>query len=290
MEMTMTQSPGQRLRKMIAGETPVLAPGAADALTARLIEEAGFDAVYCSGGAIARSYGLPDLGYVTLSMLAERVASISDVSTLPILVDADSGFGNPLGIQQTVRALERAGAAGLHIEDDNVPIRTRNAADNLISAEAMLGNLKAALSARQDPSFMIIARTSVAPRLGLHEAILRANRYAEAGADMVYVEFLANRADIEAVAKGVSAPKLVSQNKGHTALLPPEELGAIGFKIVTYPADPQLAAIHAIRVILKTLKESGTSAAFDAMATLAERDAVVATNAHRERLNRFLVE
>ena len=285
--MRSSQSPGQRLQALMDANCPVVAPGAADGLTAKLIQEAGFDAVYCSGGAVARSYGLPDLGYITLSMLAERVASMTEATELPILVDADSGFGNVLGIQQTVRSLERAGAAGLHIEDDSVPMRSPDPVENLIPLKAMLQNLNAAIAARRDSSFQIIARTSVAPRLGIDEAIARANCYREAGADLVYVEFLKNRADIEAVANRVKGPKLISQNKGHTVLLPPEELGAMGYTIVTYPSDTQLAAIHGVRTILRALKETGTTAAFDAMATLAERDAAVDAKSHHDRMLRF---
>lgn len=288
--MTRAQSPGARFRELIAGNGAAQAPGVADALTARLVAEAGFEAVYCSGGAVSRSFGLPDLGYTTLTRLVDRVASIADVCSLPILVDADSGFGNALTIQQTVRALERAGAAGLHIEDENVPARTRDPVRNLIPVTTMVQNLEAAMAARSDSSFVVAARTSVLPHLGLDEAIRRANIYAEAGADLVYIEFIKSRPEIEAIADRVHGPKLISQNKGHTVLMPPADLGKMGYRVVTYPSDTQLAAIHAIRSVLGAIRERGNAADFEAMVSLAGRDIVVDTARHRREVERFLPE
>lgn len=281
-------SAGEMFRKLLERPGVVTAPGAADPLTALLVQQAGFEAVHCTGGGIARSFGLPDLGYVTLSELVERVASMAEVCPLPMIVDVDSGYGTALNVQRTVRLLERAGAAGLHIEDDEVPKRSVEPARNLIAANAMAAKLQAAALARTDPSFVIIGRTNALPRLGLEEAIARANRYADAGADLVYVEFMRTRDDIEAVARRVKAPKMLTQNKGETALLSPVELDEMGYKLVAHPSDTQLAALFAIKAVLKTLKESGTVASFNDMISFAERDVIVNAGAHQQAAERFL--
>ena len=286
--MTTKASAGARLRALLEASTIVVAPGAPDPLTARLVAEAGFAAVYCTGGGISRSRGLPDLGYTTLTELVERVSNMAEACALPMMVDADSGFGGVLNIQRTVRLIERAGAAGLHIEDDNIPRLTRDAAVNLIGTEEMGLRIRAACRARLDQNFLIIARTDVLPHLGLDEAIDRANRYADAGADLVYVEFSRTRQTIEAVARRVTAPKLISLNKGENEQLTPALLAQMGYKLLTRPSDTQLAAIHATRAVLRHLKERGTTEGFDAMISFAERDELVETAGHRAIENEFM--
>jgi 2-methylisocitrate lyase-like PEP mutase family enzyme len=277
----MTKSAGAELRAMMARPGIVIAPGASDALTARLVEEAGFSAVFCTGGGIARSHGLPDLGYLTASELVARIANMTETCALPMIVDADSGFGTALNLRRTVRALERAGAAAMHIEDMEVPRRHRDAAANYLEPEAMARRIRAACAARLDPQFVVIARTDVTLDLGVDAAIDRANRYADAGADLVYVEFSKTRAIIEAVARRVTAPKLISLNKGENELLTAGELAEMGYKVLTHPADTQLAAIHAMRAVLHHLKRHGSSGGFEAMISFAERDRIVDTAAHR---------
>jgi 2-methylisocitrate lyase-like PEP mutase family enzyme len=270
-----------RLRALLAQPGIVVAPGAADALMARLVEAAGFPAVYCTGGGISRSLGLPDVGYVTLTEMAGRVRGMAEACALPLIADVDAGFGNALTLMRAVRTFEAAGAAAIHVEDKEVPRRARDARANLVRAEEMAGRIRAALRARSTPEFVVIARTDAVPVLGIDAAIDRANRYADAGADVIYVEYLKARAEMEAVARRVAAPKLVSLNKGEGELLPADELAAMGFKILTLPADLQLAAIHAMRALLAHLKAAQTTAGFEAMATFAERDELIGLAAAR---------
>jgi 2-methylisocitrate lyase-like PEP mutase family enzyme len=270
-----------QMRILLAERDIVVAPGGYDGLTAKLIEEAGFDAIYCTGGGISRSRGLPDLGYTTLTELVERISAMTEASLLPMIVDADAGFGNVLTLQRAVRLLSRSGAAGLHLEDLEIPRRHKGFQNNIIGPMEMEGRLKAALAARDDPNFLIIARTDVLRALGIDEAIERARRYADAGADMVYVEFINSRAEMEHnIARQVTAPKLISLNNGENECVHASELAEMGYKLLTLPADPQLAAIAAIRRLLAYIKQQGTSVGFDEIATFAQREALVDTSRH----------
>jgi 2-methylisocitrate lyase-like PEP mutase family enzyme len=266
-------SAGMRLRTLLAAQSIVVAPGVWDGLSARLVAEAGFAAAYCTGGGIARARGWPDLGLVTLSELAAAITGIAEVCDLPLIVDLDSGFGNVLNIRRGVRLIEQAGAAALHIQDVEVPRRT--ATPDIIPVSAMIGRLHAAADARRDEHFLIIARTDVCPLLSLDAAIERANRYVEAGVDIVYVEGMVSRSDVELVGRQVSGTKLISLNKGETVLMPPVDLVGLGFHLLTHPADTQLAAIAAMRRLLQHLWREGTTADFEPMVTFAEREAIV---------------
>ena len=275
------------LRALLRQPGILVAPGAADALTAKMVEAAGFSAAYGTGGGISRSLGLPDVGLMTLGELTGRVRNIAEVCRLPLIVDGDSGYGSVFTLTRAVRMLETAGAAAMHIEDREVPRRVRDAEANLFEIDAMAARIRAALRARSNPDFVIIARTEALPILGLDAAVQRANRYAEAGADMVYVEYLRDRSHMEAVAARVPAPKLISQNKGQGELLPAAVLGDMGYKIMTVPADAQLAAIHNMKAMLDHLREHGSNADFDAMVTFADRDraiGVAETRAMEEEL------
>lgn len=281
-------SPGERLKHLIEREGIVVAPGASDPLTAILIKEQGFEAVYCTGGGVSRSRGLADLGYTTLTETVERVSNITETCSLPLIVDADAGFGTALSVQRAVRLLERAGAAGLHIEDEEVPPRSSSPVQNFVSLQEMTGRVRAAIDARTDPSFLIIGRTDVLLHHGVDAAIDRANAYLDAGADMAYVEFLQKREDVEAVATRVKGPKFINQIKDETVILTRSELKEMGFKIMIHPADAQLAAIYAMRQVLKHLKQAGSSIGYDAMVSFAERDRIVDTDEHRRRLSQYL--
>ena len=266
----------------------VVAPGASDALAAKLIEEAGFPAVYCTGGGISRGRGFPDLGYTTLTEVVERIGNMTEVCPLPMIVDVDAGFGNVLTLQRSVRLFERVGAAGIHVEDMEVPHRRKQARDNIVDIGEMAERIRAAIAARSDPDFLIIGRTDCLPTHGLQEAILRGRRYADAGADMVYVEFLTNRNEVEAVAREIDAPKLISLNKGENELIPASELAQMGFKLLTLPAELQLASIHAMRAMLAHIKRHGTSAGFDGMVSFPDRNRLVETDSHKSIEQEFL--
>jgi 2-methylisocitrate lyase-like PEP mutase family enzyme len=265
------------LRALLDRPGIVALPGMSDGLSARLVERAGFAAAYLSGGALARGMGYPDLGIVTLGELEARVRNIAEVCSIPFLVDGDSGFGGVLNLDRAVARIERAGAAGLHIDDFEVPRRCRNARDNMLSPSAMLARLQVALAARTDPDFLVIGRTDAAPCLGLDAAIDRANAFADAGADLVYVEHLEDRRAIEAVARRVAAPKLVAIMAGKGAQPDAAELEQMGFRIVTWPADAQFAAIGAMVAAFDHLRRHGTPAGFDATVDFVLRDRIVGT-------------
>jgi 2-methylisocitrate lyase-like PEP mutase family enzyme len=279
-------SAGARLRALLTEYPIVVAPGVWDGLSARLVAETGFAAAYCTGGGIARGHGWPDLGLVTLSELTATVSNIAEVCDLPLIVDLDSGFGNVLNIRRGVGLIEHAGAAGLHIQDVEVP--RRGAAADIIPVPAMIGRLRAAADARRDENFLIIARTDVGPLLGLDAAIERANHYVDAGVDMVYVEGMVSRPDVELVARQVGGTKLISLNKGETVLMPPGELAELGFRLLTHPADAQLAAIASMRRLLQHLRREGTTAEFEPMASFPEREAIVGLAEARGTMARFL--
>ncbi|WP_157961624.1 isocitrate lyase/PEP mutase family protein [Acuticoccus kandeliae] len=276
------------MRQLLDRDGLLVAPGAYDGLSARLVERAGFPAIYLTGGGIARSFGRPDNGATTIAEVVDRVASIAAVTTRPLIADLDAGHGGVAMIRRAVPAMAEAGAAAIHLEDREVPRRFRNDADNILSAAEMTGRIRAALDSRPDGDFVVIARTDVAPLLGLDEAIDRANRYADAGADVIYVEHMKTLSEMEAVARRVAAPKLVSLNKGLGDTPPAADLAAMGFKILTLPADLQLAAIHAMQSILAHLDATGTTVGFDAMVAFGARDEIVGLREARDIEGRYL--
>lgn len=274
----MTAGAPNKLRDLILKSAPVVAAGGADPLTAKLIEEAGFPATHVSGGALTRGLGQPDLGQFGMAELITRVSAISEVCSLPMIVDVDSGFGGPHAFARCIRLLARFNVAAVHIEDQEVPRRSRQPARNLLAPNFMVGRIQAGLSARGAEGPLIIARTDAAPSLGLDTAIDRVNQYVDAGADVAYVEFLRDRAAIEAVARRVKGPKLISMTRGETSPLNVAELGALGFSIVIFPADAQLTAIHAMRRVLTHIRQHGTAEGFLHMVDMAERNRIVGTS------------
>lgn len=272
-------SAANRLRALLAAPGPVLAPGAPDPLTALLAEEAGFAALHGTGGGIVRGLGQPDLGQFGLAELVARIGAITEVCALPLIVDVDSGFGGPLPLARAIRLLARIDAAAVHVEDREVPRRHADPRLDIMAPARMAGRIRAALAARGAEGPLVIARTDSRPALGLDAAIDRANRYADAGADLVYVEFIRAREEIEAVARRVTAPKLIAVTRGETAPLTAPELGQMGYRIVIFPADAQLAAIEAMRGVLAHIRANGTAEGFTRMATMAERNRIVGTEA-----------
>jgi 2-methylisocitrate lyase-like PEP mutase family enzyme len=225
-----------------------------------------------------RGLGQPDLGQFGLAELVQRIGAITEACALPIIVDVDSGFGGPLPLARAIRLLARVDAAAVHVEDREVPRRSLDPKANMMPPDRMVGQLRAALAARGQGGPLVIARTDARPTLGLDAAIDRANRYADAGADLVYVEFIKSREEIEAVARRIGAPKLIAVTRGETAPLTVADLGAMGFRIVIFPADAQLAAIHAMRGVLAHIRASGTAEGFGAMATMTDRNRLVGTD------------
>jgi 2-methylisocitrate lyase-like PEP mutase family enzyme len=270
--------PTTRLRELLARDELLVAPGVFDGLSARLAERAGAEAVYASGGAIARAAGYPDLGLLGVGEVLARLTQIAEAVSVPVIADADTGYGNALNVQRTVRAFERAGVAALHIEDQESPKRCGHyEGKTLVPAAEMVGKLRAALEARSDPDLVIIARTDAIAVEGLEPALARAEAYADAGADVLFVEAPESEAQIEAIAERLPGAKLINVFRGgKTPLLPSERLAALGYRVAILPSDLQRAAIRAMQETLAAIRRDGNAAAVDdRLATFAERDAIV---------------
>jgi len=280
-----------QFRRLLQGTEICVAPGAFDGLSARLIEKAGFPLIYATGGGIARSMGYPDMGLITMNEVMTRVKNIVDVTNIPVLADADTGYGNALNVMRAVREFERSGAAGIHIEDQITPKKCGHyEGKSLVSEEEMMKKIEAAIEARTDPDFVIIARTDARAVEGLDNAIRRGKRYAEAGADMIFVEAPQSVEEIKKIAQSISTPLLINMFKGgKTPLVPVEELEAMGYRVAIVPSPLQLAAIHAMEQLLHILKKEGTTEPFsERMVSFKERDQIVDLSKYQALEKRFL--
>ena len=279
-----------RLRTLFASGRITVAPGAFDGLSARLVAQAGFPAVYASGGAIARSAGVPDLGLVSMSAIVDRLASMADVVEVPIIADADTGYGNALNAQAAARAFERAGVAAFHLEDQTFPKKCGHYDDkNVVPAVEMVGKLKAVRDALHDPDFVVIARTDALAVEGFAAALDRASSYLEAGADMIFVEAPTSEAEIAEIARRLPGLKLINMFAGgKTPLLPVSRLQALGYHVVIIPSDTQRAAIKAMQRVLEAIARDGSAASMAAdMVSFQEREAVVGTEGVLEQGRRY---
>jgi 2-methylisocitrate lyase-like PEP mutase family enzyme len=268
------------LRALLKADDVLLAPGVYDGLSARLARHAGFATVYATGGGIARSMGYPDLGLLGLTEIVERLAGIVEHAAVPVIADADTGYGNTLNVRRAVRAFERAGVAALHLEDQTFPKRCGHLDDKAVVPIAeMVGKLRAARDAAGDADLVLIARTDAIAVEGLDAALERAQAYADAGADVLFVEAPTSEAQIEAIARRLPAPKLLNMFEGgKTPFVPLDRLRALGYRIVIIPSDLQRAAIHAMQEALVAIKRDGHSRAVAArMASFTEREAIVGT-------------
>jgi len=267
------------LRKLLAAPDIVVAPGVYDGLSARLAARAGFAAAYATGGGIARSMGYPDLGLVSMTEVVARVASIVEHAVVPVIADADTGYGNALNVQRAVRELERAGVAALHLEDQVFPKRCGHYSDKaVIPAAEMAQKLRAARDAA-DPDLVLIARTDALAVEGLDRALERAQAYGDAGADVIFVEAPTTEAEIETIARRVTRPTLINMFEGgKTPLVPLARLRDFGYRIVIVPSDLQRAAIRAMEETLAAIRRDGNSRAVASrMASFDEREAAVGT-------------
>jgi 2-methylisocitrate lyase-like PEP mutase family enzyme len=275
-----------KLRTLLTSGHITVAPGAYDGLSARLVEQAGFAAVYASGGAIARSTGVPDLGLLSMNAIVDRLASMVDVVGVPIVADADTGYGNALNTQATARAFERAGVAAFHLEDQTFPKKCGHYDDkSLVSPAEMVQKLKAARDALHDPDFVLIARTDAIAVEGFSAAIDRASAYLEAGANVAFVEAPTSEAEIAEIAKRLPGWKLINMFEGgKTPLVPASRLQAFGYQLVIIPSDTQRAAVKAMQRVLAAIAGDGSSASMRAdMVSFKEREAIVDTAAYLDR-------
>jgi carboxyvinyl-carboxyphosphonate phosphorylmutase len=259
-------SPARRLRELLAAPQPLIAPGAYDALSARLIEQAGFDAVYMTGfGTTASLIGRPDVGLLTGAEMVDNARRMVSAVDVPVIADADTGYGNAINVLRTVQLYEQAGVAGIQLEDQVAPKKCGHMSGKaVIGTEEMVGKIRAAVAARRDPDLVVIARTDAVAVSGVADAVSRARAYAEAGADVLFVEAPTSESDIEAVAAELSgvAPLVFNWAEGgRTPPLSLERMTELGFSLVIYPIGTLLAATAGIRSLLATLKADGTPAA-----------------------------
>jgi len=268
------------LRALLRDGGPGIVPGATDCFTAKLIEAAGFPVVYVTGGGTANTYlGEPDIGLVTLNELASQVERISDAVSVPVIADCDTGFGGVANVKRTIRAYERAGVAGLHIEDQLFPKRCGHFdGKSVVSAREMHYRLQAALDARTDPDFLIIARTDARAVEGFEAALERARGYLELGADAVFFEQPRSVDELRQVGAAFRGRVLVANmvERSRTPLLPERDLLDMGFQIILYANAALYLGAYAIRHGLKVLREKGTTESLlDRMLSFDERQQLI---------------
>lgn len=258
---------GISLKQRLAQPGAILAPGAFDALSALMVEQAGFEAIYMSGASISYTQiGRPDVGLMTASQIADVVARVSDRVTIPLIVDIDTGFGNALNVKQTVRQFERLGAAALQIEDQTSPKRCGHLqGKELVSAEEMAGKVRAAVDARASDKTLIIARTDAVAVEGFERALERAALYRDAGADVLFVEAPQSLEQMRAIcgAFGPDVPLLANMVEGgKTPILTKDQLEALGFKLVIAPGSMVRAFAFMAQEFLRLLKANGATAMY----------------------------
>lgn len=252
-----------KFRQLLNQPGIIQAPGSYDCLTAKLIQQAGFPAVYMTGaGTSVAQLGYPDLGLATMTDMIANAASITDILDVPLIADADTGYGGILNVRRTVRQYERAGVAAIHIEDQEMPKRCGHLDDKkVVSTEDMVQKIRAAVDSRTDDDFTIIVRTDSIAVTGWEDAMVRCEEYIKAGADALFVEALRTPEEVEQVGKNISVPLLYNfVESGKSPLLSAADLEKFGFKIVIYPASALLAVTRVVEKIMAQLKETGTTA------------------------------
>jgi 2,3-dimethylmalate lyase len=263
-----------QLRQLLREPGIIVAPGAYDCLTARLIAREGFPAVYMTGAGTALTrLGQPDLGFATLSEMVTNAAAMASTVAIPLIADADTGYGGALNVYRTVREYEKAGVAALHIEDQVFPKRCGHLeGKQVVPTEEMVIKLRAAVEARTDEDLVLIARTDALAVTGLDDTLRRCHAYIEAGADVLFVEALRNREEIERIVREVHVPLLYNfVEHGKSPLLPVDELQRLGFKVVIFPGSIMLAVLPLVRQILAEIRQRGTTEALlDRMTNVVE--------------------
>jgi len=282
----------EQLRALLSRGNLIRAPSAFDALSAKLIADAGFEAIHLTGSGISRTMGWPDIGLVTMTEVVDRTRIVCNAVAVPVIADADTGYGNAMNLMRTVREFEAAGAAGIHIEDQVTPKRCGHyEGKELIPPEEMALKVAAACEARSDPAFVIIARTDARGIEGFEAAIRRVKLYREAGADVVFVEAPESREEVERIPRLADAPVLINMySGGRTPLISTADLRAWGYRIVVWPSHLQRASILAMQRALELLKREDVSAADDPdlMVSFAAREQLVGLAEMQALERRFL--
>lgn len=253
-----------RFRRLLSGREVVLAPGAYDALSARIIENVGFPAISATGAGMSASMGYPDVGLVTMTEVIGRVKMIADATQVPLLADADTGYGNLINVMRTVREFECAGAAGIHIEDQVTPKKCGQlAGKELISIPEMIQKVKAALAARSDPDFVIVARTDARSEYNLEEAIRRACAFAEAGADAILIYGPESVDELKQISEQVKAPLIGHISRGgKMSGVSAATFQELGYRMVIFPLQAILAATAAMSELMKQLRADPSDRVF----------------------------
>jgi 2-methylisocitrate lyase-like PEP mutase family enzyme len=279
------------LRALLAGPEIVVAPGIYDGLSAMLVAEGGFKAAYLSGASICYTrFGFPDIGLVSMTEVADTLGAIRERTTLPVVVDIDTGFGNALNVQRTVQLFEQRGASALQLEDQVTPKRCGHLADKtLISTGEMVGKIKAAIDTRRSTEMMLIARTDATAVEGFDNALERAHAYQEAGADMLFVEAPTSREEMATVGRRFNVPVMANMVEGgKTPALPAPELQALGFKLVIFPGGTVRALTFALRDYLASLQATGTTEPYrNRMLDFAGLNRLLDTEGFRTRGKRY---
>ena len=273
-------TPRQELRRLIDQRGYTMVPGAYDTLTARLVEAAGFAAVYLTGGGYSRASGYPDLGLLSLTENVLFIGRTVEAVGIPVIADADTGYGNAINVIRTVREYEKTGVAGFHIEDQVSPKKCGHyEGKEVISRAEMIGKIKAAVDTRRDPDLVIIARSDARAIEGLEAAVDRVNAYLEAGADVGFVEAPQTVEELRIVGREVRGPALVNVFEGgKTPMLGAQELEDMGFRLGIYPSQTHRAAIRAAQRVLVAMKRDGDTRAIETeLATFQEREDAVGT-------------
>lgn len=268
----------KQLKQLAQERRGVLVPGAFNALSAKVIEDLGFEAIYVTGAGVTNMwFGMPDQGFMGLSEIADHTARIRDVVNVPLIVDADTGFGNALNVYHTVRTLERAGADCIQLEDQVAPKRCGHfSGKDVISTEEAVSKIKAAVDARRDPDLLIMARTDAAATHGFEAAVERAQRFAEAGADILFVEAVTTAAEIRALPQRLAIPQLMNMViGGKTPIFNSDQLAELGYGIVLYANAALQGAVAGMQKTLAVLRDEKA---------VQESSGLVATFAERQRL------
>ncbi len=268
------------LKERLSEKDVLVVPGAYDALTAKLVTLAGFETVYLSGAGVSYStFGTPDIGIVTATQMIERVRMVADAAAIPVIADADTGYGNAINVYHTVRQYEQAGASAIQLEDQTFPKRCGHlAGKELLSVEEMIGKIRAATDARRSDDFLIIARTDARSVWDLEAAIDRAHRYADAGADMLFVESPRSVEELRSIGARLQGSPLLANmvEGGKTPLVPATDLEAMGYSVVLYPNSLTRHFVHMGIEFLRSLKDNGTTTpTLDKMTPFSELNAML---------------
>lgn len=281
-----------RFRQLLAQEGAIVVPLVYDGLSARLVEQAGFDMLGVTGAGLSASLlGLPDVGLLSMAEVLQQVRNIVQATRLPVLADCDTGYGNAINMLRTLREFEAAGVGGIFFEDQVAPKRCGHfQGKEVIPIHEMVGKIRAAVDTRQDPDLVLVARTDARAVLGLDEAIARGNAYAEAGADVIYVEAPASLDELRQIAQAIGAPLMCNLVEGGvTPLVPVPQLAELGYKIVSFSNSLSRAGAKAMQRVLVELQRTGTTAGvMDDMISFAERNQILGLEEFYHAEERYL--